>query len=474
MNNKTLLFLKSALTINNPFNTTKEILKWIEMRNEEVKVNINKISFDKLKNWYFDKERGDLRHVSGKFFSIDGLHIKTNFGIKNEWSQPIINQPEIGFLGIITKEMNGVLYFLMQAKIEPGNVNNVQISPTLQATKSNYTQVHQGNKPLYLDYFVYARPHQILLDQLQSEQGSRFLRKRNRNIIIKVDEDIKIEEDFRWMTLGQIIQLIQIDNRVNMDTRTVISGISYGNYSPEILGFTSLISDRNHKGNEVGQGLLNSMLNDESSILYIEDHLSWLSKLKSTYELNVERIPLNKVIDWKMDKYSISHQKGKYFKVIAVEVEIANREVMKWGQPLVEPAQEGLCAFIMKKINGVYHFIVQAKLECGNFDIVELAPTVQCLTGNYAHTPLNHLPFLNEVLNATPEQIVFDTLQSEEGGRFFREQNRNLLIEVKEEFSEKLPENYTWMTLNQLKTFLKFNNYLNIQARSLIAAINFI
>lgn len=40
--------------------------------------------------------------------------------------------------------------------------------------------------------------------------------------------------------------------------------------------------------------------------------------------------------------------------------------------------------FYYKKINGVYHFLVQAKLECGNFDVMELAPTVQCLTGKIA------------------------------------------------------------------------------------------
>jgi oxidase EvaA len=78
------------------------------------------------------------------------------------------------------------------------------------------------------------------------------------------------------------------------------------------------------------------------------------------------------------------------------------------------------------------------------------------------------------VLNAKPEQIVFDTLQSEEGGRFFREQNRNMIIVANEEIPEQLPDKYIWMTLNQLYTFLKFNNYLNIQARSLIAAISFV
>jgi len=40
--------------------------------------------------------------------------------------------------------------------------------------------------------------------------------------------------------------------------------------------------------------------------------------------------------------------------------------------------------------------------------------------------------------------------------------------------SDELPENYIWMTLNQLHVFIKFNNYLNIQARNLIAAISFV
>jgi len=81
---------------------------------------------------------------------------------------------------------------------------------------------------------------------------------------------------------------------------------------------------------------------------------------------------------------------------------------------------------------------------------------------------------MDYVLQANREQIVFDTLQSEEGGRFFREQNRNMILIAGDEVPIELPEKFIWMTLNQLYTFLKFNNYLNIQARSLIAAISFI
>jgi oxidase EvaA len=219
--------IRSLLTTNNPFNSTDEVLAWIERRNREVKVNIEGVPFSRLNGWRFDPDTGNLCHESGKFFSIVGIDVYKNQGGIARWRQPIINQPEVGYLGIICKEFDGILYFLLQAKIEPGNVNCVQLSPTLQATRSNYTCVHGGKRPAYLDYFKDARQEQILLDQLQSEQGARFFRKRNRNIIIRVDDDIDVGEDFRWLTLGQIKQLMLRDNTVNMDTRTVLSGLRF-------------------------------------------------------------------------------------------------------------------------------------------------------------------------------------------------------------------------------------------------------
>jgi len=192
------------------------------------------------------------------------------------------------------------------------------------------------------------------------------------------------------------------------------------------------------------------------------------------YYLDINKIQISVMKDWIIDRDEIYHKDRKYFKVIAAEVEIGNREVVKWWQPMIEPAQEGLCAFVCKEINGILHFAVQAKLECGNHDIIEFAPTVQCLTDNYRVTEEQSLPFLDYVLKAGKEQILFDTYQSEEGGRFYREQNRNVIVLAGEDVPVDLPEHFIWITLHQLNTFLKFNNYLNIQARSLISTICFI
>ncbi|OVE79226.1 NDP-hexose 2,3-dehydratase [bacterium I07] len=463
------LFANSALTENNPFISTADVLKWMKERNQAVSVNLSRIPFDALNKWLFDRKRGIIHHSSGKFFTVEGIHVKTNWGNTPEWEQPIINQPEIGYLGLISKEIQGVLYFLLQAKIEPGNVNSVQLSPTLQATRSNYSQIHKGKKPRYLEYFQNASNDQILLDQLQSEQGARFLKKRNRNIIIKIEEDIPVHEDFVWLTLGQIKKLILTDNLVNMDTRTVISGIPLGD-----LNLREFLTDNinSASASQLDHDMLRSATHNSSALHSFDDIIKWMTDLKCRYDLEINPVSVFNLDSWEVTSDEIRHRERMYFRVIAAKVEIGNREVETWTQPLVEPMQDGLIAFLYKKINGVNHFLVQAKLECGNFDILEMAPTVQCLTGPYVGS--TNLPFLDYVLNAKQNQIKYDTLQSEEGGRFYREQNRNLIIETGEDFQEKLPRNYLWMTLKQLGTFLKFNNYLNIQTRSLISAINFI
>jgi len=465
-------FAKSAMAKDSVITPNSSISAWLLSMNANANTRVNKIPLDKMRSWSIDSNTGNVVHDSGKFFSIEGIHVETNWTSLTHWDQPIINQPEIGYLGVLAQKRNGVLHFLMQGKIEPGNVNLVQISPTLQATKSNYTQVHKGRRPLFLEYFNGEKQVRVLLDQLQSEQGARFLRKRNRNIIVELaeSEPIEVPENFIWITLGQLKKLIKNDNFVNMDTRTVISGINYGSLNTNTLEFLSALSNNL----QIDNRLLNSFLNNEIYQNSFEQIISWITGIKSRYDLKVTSKPLNSLDSWSFDGRSINHKDGKYFSVIGVNVEIGNREVISWDQPMIEPSQEGLIAFIVKEIHGVYHFLVQAKLESGNFDIIELAPTVQCLTGNY-RTGFNEysVTFIDEVLQSRPENIWYSTLQSEEGGRFFKEQNRNMIVEVHDDFPIDVPEKYCWMTLNQLSKFILYNNYLNIAARSLISAIGF-
>jgi oxidase EvaA len=443
------------------YGSSEAMLDWLQMRRKAVKVSVQRISFAELKRWHFSKSTGNLLHDSGSFFSIEGITIQSNFGLRNRWDQPIINQPEIGILGFITKKISGVLHFLVQAKIEPGNINFIQLSPTLQATKSNYTRVHGGKKPQYLSYFTGETKATVLMDQLQSEQGARFLRKRNRNMIVEVYEDLEIHDDFTWMSLGQIKKFMKLNNVVNMDTRTVLSAITYPKEA-------SLAPPPN-----LDLKMYMSATANDDPMYTMEEHIIWITRLKFMYELNITNVGLNKIKGWVQDNDEIRHEQGKYFSVIAVQAKIDSREVTEWTQPIIRSAQEGVIGFLIKMINGVYHFLVQAKVECGNFDILELAPTVQCLTGNYRKGFNEYdVPFIEYFLEKKGK-VLHSSYQSEEGGRFFEEQNWNICLIVDDTFqTEGHPMNFRWMTLGQLMEFIKYNNYLNIQARSLISLLD--
>lgn len=145
--------------------TMAELLNWIYELKQKTYVNVNECSINDSTFWFYDDYNGEILNRKRSFFSIKGMRRFEDGHFIDE--QPIIIQPEIGYLGIICKEIDGVLNFLMQAKIEPGNVNHVQISPTIQATKSNFTRAHGGKLPNYFKYFEESSNYDVIFDQIQ-------------------------------------------------------------------------------------------------------------------------------------------------------------------------------------------------------------------------------------------------------------------------------------------------------------------
>ncbi|RJP76716.1 MAG: NDP-hexose 2,3-dehydratase [Candidatus Zixiibacteriota bacterium] len=471
--------LISSLTEYNPGFPTDEALAWLDQRAATASPRVEPVPLSGLRQWYFDPRTGDLVHTTGGFFAIRGLEVATNLGPVRRWTQPIIDQPRIGLLGMMAQRRGGILYFLMQAKAEPGNIGGYQWAPTVQATRSNYLRHHGGKPTPYLDYFLDGRAARVLYDQHQTEQGARFYRKRNRNMIIQAPDDAEIEllPHYRWLTLGQIKRLMLRDNTVNMDARSVISLISFcpGHGVP-----CRAVSAADLRGclentplarplDDVSFRLLLSACSPDSPRHSLDELLRRMSREKFQVELDTRLIPLREVKDWTVTPQEISHLRGLYFSVAGVRVEAPDREVSSWDQPIIRQRHPGLAGFIVKELDGALHFLVQLKLESGNIDLLGMAPTVQCITGSY-DTP-NLPPYVAEMLQPQRSRVVFDTLQSEEGGRFFREENRNLLLLADESFPLETPPRYLWVSLRQLKQFLEFNNFLNVEARSLLALI---
>ncbi|MFD8750652.1 NDP-hexose 2,3-dehydratase family protein [Kitasatospora sp. NPDC059577] len=433
-------FTRSAAVTDSPVTPNRAILSWLEENRRIFRHEVTRIPFADLVGWRFDAAGGDLGHESGRFFTVEGLRIHTD---AHDWMQPIINQPEIGILGFVAKEFDGVLHFLMQAKMEPGNINSVQLSPTVQATRSNYTGVHRGRPITFLEHFVPPTAGTVLLDSLQSEQGAWFLRKRNRNIVVEITEEPPELPDFRWLTLGQIHRLLGFDDVVNMDARTVLSSIPLG---PRV--------------------------EDQGAYRSLTGVLSWLTRVRATSELSQRYRPLRAVEGWQLTGDRIRHEEGRYFQVIAAAVTAANREVASWTQPLFEPIGLGVTAFLVRPIGGVLHLLAHARVEAGLANVAEIAPTVQCCPDNYAGLPSERQPrFLTEASTTTGSQVRYDTVLSEEGGRFFEARSRYRIVEVPEDFPLDVPPDFAWISVHQASTLLRYDGYLNVQARTLIAAL---
>ncbi len=450
----------SAVTTDNRMLPSDQVQGWLAQRLAANCFEVTLIPFADMTAWHFDERTGNLVHATGRFFSIEGLAVTTDYGPIGTWTQPIVNQPEVGLLGIIVKEFDGVLHCLMSAKMEPGNVNMLQISPTVQATRSNYTRAHHGSPTAYLEYFFEASRRQVLADVLQSEQGSWFYRKANRNMIVEVTDDIEVGPDFCWLTVGQVLALMGQDNMVNMDARTVLSCMPF---EPTATG---------PSGGPWRAALIRS-LDADRGLHDMGDLLSWFSGARSAYRLQADRIPLEAVSGWHHTPTEIAHDEGRYFRVMAASVAATNREVASWHQPLIEPVEHGLAVLLAKRIDGVVHLLMHVRVEPGYVDTVEMAPTLQCTAANYhGYAAEARPPYLDAVLAARPDQIRYSTLLSEEGGRFYHAQNRYQVIEVDEDFPVTVGPDFCWATLAQLGELLRHGHYLNVQARSLVTCLH--
>nr|WP_272920551.1 NDP-hexose 2,3-dehydratase family protein [Streptomyces sp. SID5910] len=202
------------------------------------------------------------------------------------------------------------------------------------------------------------------------------------------------------------------------------------------------------------------------------DVLAWLARGRARSGMTVERRPLDGLAGWRRDAGRITHESGRFFDVIGVRVEAVGREVGRWNQPMIAPHGVGIVAFLTTRVDGVPHVLAQLRAEPGCADTAELAPTVQCTPGNYDLLPsAARPPFLDDVLAADPRSVRFDTVLSDEGGRFHHSRSRHLVVELDERAERPERPGYRWLSLGQLHELLRHGGRVNMQTRSLLACL---
>lgn len=204
------------------------ILAWLWRQRQQCGMTLQEIPMDQVARWKVDPQTGEISHETGEFFRVVGIKVgNAQAREASGWCQPMIHQKAMGILGILVQRQDGVDRYLLQAKFEPGNIDRVQLSPTLQSTVSNLRRAHGGSKSRWAEYFESPRPGSVIYKKYQVEDGGRFYLKSNLNMLVRLpaDEVLELPSDFIWVTMAELKGLLQHENVVNIAVRSIISPI---------------------------------------------------------------------------------------------------------------------------------------------------------------------------------------------------------------------------------------------------------
>lgn len=216
-------------------------------------------------------------------------------------------------------------------------------------------------------------------------------------------------------------------------------------------------------------------IRDDNQVHKLDYIINWFNKKREESDMVVEEIGINELDKWNVDEKSgnIFHDSNGFFEVIGIKVSNTfDREVGKkgWTQPIIAKNPGGILGLLMKKINGIPHYLIQAKAEPGNIGKLQLSPTLQATTSNLLKAHGGIRPIFAEYFdNPKNAKIIYAKWQSEDGGRFYLKSNFNMIVEIDKDEELVIPDSFIWVTLYQIKQLLKTENFVGPHIRGIIS-----
>jgi len=219
-------------------------------------------------------------------------------------------------------------------------------------------------------------------------------------------------------------------------------------------------------------------LKDWSQVATLDEVKAWFMERRRTCSMVVNDLPLNECRDWIADPKTgwIRHKSGEFFVVQGVRISHTEfREAGKgWDQPILTQVDYdgGILGIIRKRIGGVPHYLIEAKAEPGNYEKVQMSPTVQATFSNLKQAHGGRIPsyaeyFLDSAGHGAA--VLYDQWMSEDGGRLHLKRNKGMLIELPEGHNIAIKEGFFWISMWQIKQCLLENAWVNPHIRGIIS-----
>ena len=418
-----------------------ELQRWRLAARKWASATATRVPLSEVRQWETSELSPAYSHSSGMFFSVVGVTHGFD-GDERSTASAMIDQPEVGLLGLAVARSSLGLLALVQAKAEPGTIHGCQISPTVQATRSNQLRAHGGKPVLFLELF--RAPRVILLDTVQSEHGSVFWQKRNQSMIVEVPY-FEPPLGFRWVEISDLIRQLSVGNLIHSDLRTILA-----------------------------LGPFWQSLNAPTLVAEADRIQKWLGNHRSRIAFSATRVPLSDLMGWRRQQYKLHRIDGSSHEVIGVRVDAVGREVDFWDQLMVKPKAVGLVVLAVRVREGALQALFRVCVEPGIRDFVEIGPTVQVSGGDQPSDKMQS-QLVRALAPATGKisrgQSLYDIFQADEGGRFFQSAVRYVLVNC--DISPP-SEEYRWCDVKTLISIARSGNLLNIQARDALACLLFL
>jgi len=406
--------------------TGKEIKQFLVMLLDSANFALNRINFDDQSDWRIVS--GRLSHKSKGFFSINGLSASTQ-----QQEVLILFQPQSAVTGILICLIDGEIFILVQARIEPGNTGIIQLGPSVQSTPANFLRLHGGKSTAYLD-FLYGANDQVKSFHATNhiDLGKLYYQKTKWLNYALIDEPIKTEPGFIWASLKALIDVANDDYLINTDLRSLLAVFDWDSFTYPHL-------DPIHCNGDILKYLLNQ-----------RDHI----------QCRYQFVDIDKSDSFHITNQSISARYEAGLDIGMYEVKTKYREVNHWIQPLWGAQTMGLALLLCRDHpSGTgYEYLISIKQEIGISGSLSIGPS--------------YLIYPNEEVDPALKQTgetLYHFKQSDEGGRFIK--HEYLFRVAKTAADIEVADNQFWLSAQELKQILGLPNLASIQLRNICAVL---
>lgn len=432
--------------IHSILSTVSSMRQSLEVRKQGF--SIQKVSFQDTTDWFFSQ--GALKHKTGGFFNIVGVCFHSTY-IDQNTCGIFLYQPQSAFNGLLITTIENETYFLVQARIEPGNYGVTQFGPTIQSTPANYLQLHGGQATPYLDYFfTYQSGVNPAFESTQLDLGKRYLLKTKRLTYVTIESAFEPNHHFFWLPASVILQAVSESAMLNTDLRSMLAVMTWKHF----MGFNT--SSTSYLNNCCKKSLLSSprtqILGEIISNLLFRYPSYSLCPLDTLKQHNITEMGI----------YESSLNQG--FSIEMYQVYAPGREVKSWRQPLINSQTHGRVVLLCRIRSEKFEVLINIHQEPGLATGSAIFPSFLRYPGENKED--TEVCFNHYLENDNPQWLI-KTLESDEGGRFFQDISEFELILVDGEMpiNNQKQEKFLWIRISELKYLLQLSNCCSIQLR---------